>query len=454
MKSILKASIVTGLFLMISQLSFGQCQAAITYVVADTTALGVIEVIFFDQSVVPDSFKNWTLDYGDGVVNSLQEPPSQGLQYKYDTAGIYVATLVIGTDSCSDTTMIEVNACFTPVWPGDANADKIANNLDILPIGLNFGVSTPPRVFPSADWLPFCALSDTGGLNILSYSDCDGNGIIDSADVGPIVGNYGLTHKKTNASSPCVDTAAPELFFVLPSTFLEAGDIVEVEIHLGTSANPAVNAYGVVFSIDYDKNLVDSVAGVTLDFSNSELLDSSSSGISISHNFYSMGRVEGGVTRTDGFGKNVSGRIGSMLFVLEDDLIQKTWDMNDSIVERTFPLSFSDITFIDPSGFTDTICAKSDSATVTFVIPGIDPGIGNPLVKIYPNPTSDHLTIQLSNESALEELVLSDYLGREILRVSDPEKTETIVVEDLQAGSCFLKVIGKDFEFSEKIIIF
>ncbi|MEO0877198.1 MAG: cohesin domain-containing protein, partial [Bacteroidota bacterium] len=40
------------------------------------------------------------------------------------------------------------------VWPGDTNEDGIANNLDVLPLGLGFESTGPSRINPSTSWLP------------------------------------------------------------------------------------------------------------------------------------------------------------------------------------------------------------------------------------------------------------------------------------------------------------
>ena len=39
-----------------------------------------------------------------------------------------------------------------PVWPGDANDDGIVNNLDLLNVGLGFGIQGNARDYISTVW--------------------------------------------------------------------------------------------------------------------------------------------------------------------------------------------------------------------------------------------------------------------------------------------------------------
>ena len=85
------------------------------------------------------------------------------------------------------------------VWPGDANYDGVANNFDILNLGVNYGTSGPARTAASNAWTgQVCANwanSSPGGING-KHCDCDGNDTVDVADTIPIYLNYGLMHPR------------------------------------------------------------------------------------------------------------------------------------------------------------------------------------------------------------------------------------------------------------------
>ena len=79
------------------------------------------------------------------------------------------------------------------VYPGDANNDGIVNEMDVLPIGVYWGITgEEPRNMPvswnrqaSKSWDPVGA----------TYADCDGDGTIDQDDLNVIQTNWGLTHE-------------------------------------------------------------------------------------------------------------------------------------------------------------------------------------------------------------------------------------------------------------------
>lgn len=70
------------------------------------------------------------------------------------------------------------------VYPGDANHDGFVNEADILPLGRFWGMQGPPRAQQYTDF----TVQPARGFptRVAAHADCDGNGIIDSADICPI----------------------------------------------------------------------------------------------------------------------------------------------------------------------------------------------------------------------------------------------------------------------------
>ena len=70
------------------------------------------------------------------------------------------------------------------VYPGDANHDGSVNEADILPLGRFWRLQGPPRSHPYTSF----SVQPARGFptRIAAHADCDGNGIIDSADICPI----------------------------------------------------------------------------------------------------------------------------------------------------------------------------------------------------------------------------------------------------------------------------
>ena len=84
-----------------------------------------------------------------------------------------------------------------PLFGGDANSDGIADNLDVLELGLHYTQTGTPRASISNTWQSYFSTNWTGtitnGKN-LNHSDCNGDGFINTGDTLAIFNNYGLSH--------------------------------------------------------------------------------------------------------------------------------------------------------------------------------------------------------------------------------------------------------------------
>lgn len=78
------------------------------------------------------------------------------------------------------------------VWPGDTNNDGLANQADILPLGLHFNKTGPVRQNSNISWTPQLATAWTPATAV--YADANGDGTVNQADVLPIGLHFGKTH--------------------------------------------------------------------------------------------------------------------------------------------------------------------------------------------------------------------------------------------------------------------
>ena len=117
------------------------------------------------------------------------------------------------------------------IYPGDANYDQIANNVDLLPIGLYFGETGPARINPSLNWVAQDA--DPWGDSLVStgadikHIDTDGNGVINDDDTLAIHLNYNQTHNANRGES----TSGMNLYFDMPATPVNPSDTIAIGRH-------------------------------------------------------------------------------------------------------------------------------------------------------------------------------------------------------------------------------
>ncbi len=79
------------------------------------------------------------------------------------------------------------------VYPGDCNNDGVVNEIDVLPIGVFFGMQGPARPTSTTNWegKPAELWDDPRA----TYADANGDGTIDELDVLAIGPNWGSTHQ-------------------------------------------------------------------------------------------------------------------------------------------------------------------------------------------------------------------------------------------------------------------
>jgi len=77
------------------------------------------------------------------------------------------------------------------VWPGDTNNDGFVDIADVLPVGAWFGSIGPERPFFDFGWFPQAAFN--WDIETLAYVDATGDGTINQNDILPIGLNFGLS---------------------------------------------------------------------------------------------------------------------------------------------------------------------------------------------------------------------------------------------------------------------
>jgi hypothetical protein len=147
------------------------------------------------------------------------------------------------------------------VWPGDANADGIANHCDLLAVGVGVGEQGSERNTPLY-WGPFDAepwgqMLPLGGD--YKHIDCDGDNTISTADFDITQLHYNLTNFKYNPVDEYPQ--GPELKLTdVPPIFdfdnVESGETGFARISL---AEEVPDLYGLAFTLEYDPVYISTV---------------------------------------------------------------------------------------------------------------------------------------------------------------------------------------------------
>jgi len=309
------------------------------------------------------------------------------------------------------------------VWPGDANSNGIANATDILNIGIGYGYNGSSRPFASTAWVgQYCPnWVDTfiTGINY-HHADCNGDGIINFLDAGAILTNYGLTHSKSNSG---VSSGQIPLSMEFARDTFNIGDTVTGQILFGDSVTPADSVYGLAFSIHHNQFLVDS-SSIMLEFGSTWFADTSNS-ISITKNLFSQSKIDGGYTRTDHANVSGFGSIGTVSFVIQDNINGKTLSEL-----RTIDMLFSDVTVVNSKG---EIITANYQPKPLYIIDPIDEEIRS---YIYPNPVKNEFYI--ANVDDLTSYTVYDLTGKIVIPETQINSAKTAVKTHDLANGIFL----------------
>jgi len=347
------------------------------------------------------------------------------------TTTIYTVT---GTDfnNCTNSQTVSVtvdNTC-ADVWPGDANSDGSADNLDVLELGLHFTQTGAPRTSTNNSWQSYFANNWIGAITNgknLNHSDCNGDGIINDDDTLAIYNNYGLTH----AFKPAQTNTVPSITIVPDQSMVTKGTWGTASVYLGDATNSINNINGIAYTIDFDNTLIEP---------NSIYVEYQNSFIDASQNLYfrkldfSSGKLFTASTHT--ISNNVSGfgKIAALHYQIKSSLA----------TDQVLTIGLSQANQSNASG----VISPLTSGTGTLMAVGTSVGIKESLMSgdflISPNPTNGLLNISFGAIPSNTKIELYNSIGALVLTEAITNKNNTVNVSDLSSGMYFMKVLEGD----------
>ncbi|MEM7655956.1 MAG: PKD domain-containing protein [Bacteroidota bacterium] len=396
---------------------------------------GCYEAHFFNQSSLgPGGIYQWT--FGDGNSSTQFEPT-----HTYTSVGTYEVRLFAfgncGPDTLAQTIVIGPEC----VWPGDANNDGIANNQDVLALGLGFGFTGPPRFGASLNWegQPTDSWSDSLSIGInAAYADTDGDADVDSDDTLAISLNYGLTHNKTSQTSG----SGLSMYFDTTSIVgpIVVGSPLSLPIMLGTASLPVDSIHGIAFTVNYQSHLVDTNTmnvQATSGWFGTDLLQ-------LRKDFYLDGLIDVGLSKKDQINSNGSGQIAAATFVMIDDIAKRP-------VTDTLRLTFSDIYAITASGAEVAVSGIPANIVVVENKVSSQEEAWMRQLSVFPNPSRNHF--RLSSEGIrITSCAVLDVQGKLVWESSPAAMTEVqIPAETWSSGMYLLRVQTSEGTWTHKL---
>ncbi len=358
---------------------------------------------------------------------------------------IVTVTDANGCIQVDSATMPGNNHC---VWPGDADNNNIADNNDLLPIGLKYGTMGFARTAADINWeehqshLWYDSLANGTDSR---YIDCDGNGTINADDTLAIVQNFGLTHSKNEEQREWRSGSPALLVDLIPDT-TQAGDTMYANLYLGDAAITATNVYGLAFTLNYDVNVVDTSL-TSMQFSNS-WLGTATDKISIAKDL-KQGQIKCAVTRIDHTNRSGAGQIAQAKFVITTDNIN-----GKDLAYYGMQVWITDLVVISNDGTELDVNEGLDSTKVEFEPTGItNLSLSSADLKIQPNPASNTVLLNVTKDLVGSNIKLADLQGRALLETPVASPTFTIETAALANGIYLVQLITKQGTLTKRLII-
>ena len=339
---------------------------------------------------------------------------------------------VTAASGCSNKDSVSLTTLNDCVWPGDANNDGVANNQDILDIGVKYNTSGKTRnnqgtqwdAYKSSDW------SDTfnSGLNT-KFADCDGDGMVQTSDTLAVSQNYNQTHNKRGLEGNLEDGGTP-LSLVLKQDNLEPGDQAEVMVKLGEQGNEAQNFYGIAANLRFSGKLI-KVNQLRVSGQGTWLQSGDSNFITFGKRFNQTSRIELAGTRTDQQGVSGQGTALKLILPIKADT-----------KGDTLQVSIQGEYLIGPKG--EPITYDTGRTAIQQSIEEQNTGLTDAdqlshHIQAYPNPASTELRIKV-DQIQVKQCEILNPQGQVVKRVNLNKGGNSINVKPLPAGPYHLMI--------------
>lgn len=337
----------------------------------------------------------------------------------------------------------------TDVWPGDANYDLVADNDDILNIGLAYGYTGPVRAGASLAWVAQPATdwsAQFANSANLKHADTDGNGVVNADDTTAVSLNYGLFHAPRLSNPVTSQLPSPVLYLVANPDTAYLSDTCEIDIFLGTSALPVDSIYGIAFTVNIDTSLVASNY-LDVDYAGCWLGDPQVDLIAFHKDLMAEGKIDMALVRNDQQNLSGFGFLARLGIVIVDNVGAKV----------TMPIVLTDIKAITASEYQLLINTEIDSIVIdTAASVGINELVEiENSISVYPNPANEQLFVR-SGVADITGYEIYNHIGMLVATSENQGSAIRIATTSFSQGFYYLAIktekglIYKKFEVIRK----
>ncbi len=416
--------------------------------------------VTFTSTTTDATNPTYIWDFGDGTSGSN---PNE--LHIYSATGTYpVCLTIIDEDNCMDMicydvsvinhngTDCELNDC---VYPGDTNKDGSANIYDLFSIGMHFGDIGPARddadeswyAQPAQDWPLTCINGN------LKHTDANGDGIIDSNDLDPIISNYYNDHSYTSNPSPLPNSAAITLEFTEDSIIIDNENPenyeVGVDIIIGSADAPAIDIYALALSLNFSEDIIEP-GSISVEYYNEGFFCDSENVLFMSK-ATNDGMVDLGFSRTNQIPVAGFGKIARVNFTIIGDIV-----VSRSPEDNILPLAVEAQGTMGINDMGQDLGIHQHGDMMTFQIDqssGLKENIDQNLFQVSPNPTTGMIRMEFDNYSVNQFEVYSTTGQVLMSRTIQNANFEEIDLSTYPNGTYYIKVSSDESIATKKVVL-
>ncbi len=325
------------------------------------------------------------------------------------------------------------------VWPGDANANGVANNSDILEIGLQFNQTGAARTPTSNSWNGYSYTAWTGSVSTgknKANADCNGDGSVNLNDTLAVYNNFGFMHNKnSNVAAANEDiTIVPDQASVLKNTWGTAS------IFLGSSTNNINNIHGVAFNVNYDNSLIETDS-VWIEYISSFI---NSNNLHFRKRVFANGVLYAATTHTNQIDASGNGKIAILHYKITPTLSSNT----------VLSLSVSNANKLSAAAVSSTLSSGSGTLNAVISASSIKENSLDAHIIVFPNPSSGQITIkQFDKNKTADKIEIYNSVGQLVFYKKINSMLQTIDT-DLSKGIYFYSLSNSAGQtYKDKLII-
>ena len=273
-------------------------------------------------------------------------------------------------------------------------------------MGYCVGETGPARNNGSTDWYGQYGTDwgrTIGDTNIdLKHIDADGDGVITSEDTEAIMATYG--NQNNIIAKPTPAPSIQPLHFISRNLNPQPGDLVIIDIVFGTEDNPVLDANGLTFSVNYNAAIIEP-GSINIDFDESSWLRYDAPTAELIASPFEN-RLDAGLTRTIGRGASGFGNVGTLSFIIIEDI--DGIRPGDNINVNT------DITN------SNTMNSNGEMVGLTVFDPTLLINFKEPTEQTeedlvaFPNPTVDYINLHLNGNDEMLEVEMFTLAGQKL----------------------------------------